>query len=294
MTPTLGARPAAESTEAAAAEHVRELFSSIAPTYDLLNHLLSFGLDRRWWHRSALTFREVLARPDARILDLCCGTGDMTAALLALRPTAGSQSKHPSNPVISTGAQRSGETCSSDYQESGCPIHDDGLIDVTAPTEPEPITGLDFSAQMLTLARAKYPTPQIHWVEGDAMHLPYPDNTFDLITAAFGFRNLTNYAAGLAEIHRVLRPGGQIGILEANQPGGLSGALYTLYFRHILPVIGGLLSGDRPAYKYLPASVARFPRPPRMLQLMQDAGFANSTWDGYLLRAAGLYRGVKR
>jgi demethylmenaquinone methyltransferase/2-methoxy-6-polyprenyl-1,4-benzoquinol methylase len=247
MTPTLGARPVAEATEAEASEHVRELFSSIAPTYDRLNHLLSFGLDRRWWRRSAATFRETLARPDARVLDLCCGTGDMTAALLVLRPQ-----------------------------------------------NAEPITGLDFSSQMLTLARAKYPTPQIHWVEGDAMHLPYPDNTFDLITAAFGFRNLTNYAAGLAELHRVLRPGGSIGILEANQPAGLSGALYTLYFRHILPVIGGLISGDRAAYKYLPASVARFPRPPRMLQLIQDAGFANSTWDGYLLRAAGLYRGVKR
>jgi demethylmenaquinone methyltransferase/2-methoxy-6-polyprenyl-1,4-benzoquinol methylase len=247
MTPTLGARPAAEATEAEAAEHVRELFTSIAPTYDRLNHLLSFGLDRRWWRRAALTFRETLARPDAHILDLCCGTGDMTAALLALRPS-------PS----------------------------------------EPITGLDFSAQMLSLARAKYPTANIHWVEADAMALPYPDNTFDLITAAFGFRNLTNYAAGLAEIHRVLRPGGRIGILEANQPGGLSGAFYTLYFRHILPIIGGLISGDRPAYRYLPASVARFPRPPAMLPLMQNAGFANCTWDGYLLRAAGLYRGVKR
>jgi demethylmenaquinone methyltransferase/2-methoxy-6-polyprenyl-1,4-benzoquinol methylase len=271
---TEGARPASESTEAAAAEHVRELFTSIAPTYDRLNHLLSFGLDRRWWRRSAAAFRATLARPDARILDLCCGTGDMTAALLALRPKPTNTLGAPSVPTVSS-SERVGS-------------HD---AEIAAPVEP--ILGLDFSPQMLTLARAKFPTANIRWVEADAMHLPYPDNTFDLITSAFGFRNLTNYTAGLAEIHRVLRPGGRLGILEANQPGGLSGALYTLYFRHILPLIGGLLSGDRAAYKYLPASVARFPRPPRMLQLMQENGFTACSWDPYFLRAAGLYRATK-
>lgn len=274
MTPAPGARPASETTEAAAAEHVRDLFNSIAPTYDRLNHLLSMGLDRRWWRRSALAFRDTLARPDARILDLCCGTGDMTAALLTLRP----------KPTHTLGAPPSTRSF---IARQG------GVSDASSPTEFEPITALDFSPQMLTLARTKFPTANIHWVEGDAMALPYPDNTFDLITSAFGFRNLTNYAAALAEIHRVLRPGGHIGILEANQPDGLSGALYTLYFRHILPVIGGLLSGDRAAYKYLPASVARFPRPPRMLQLMQENGFTNCAWDAYLLRAAGLYRATK-
>ena len=126
------------------------------------------------------------------------------------------------------------------------------------------------------------------------MHLPYPDNSFDLVTSAFGFRNLTNYAEGLTEIHRVLKPGGRIGILECNQPDGLSGALYNLYFKHILPIVGGMISGDRAAYRYLPASVERFPRSPRMLALMAEAGFAACAWDGYLLRAAGLYRGGKK
>lgn len=241
-----GARPAAESSEADAAAHVREIFGSIAPTYDRLNHLLSFGLDRRWWRRAANTFSDVLARPQSRVLDICCGTGDLTAALLAQRPASG-----------------------------------------------EPVTGLDFSREMLTLAQRKYEGAIVRWVEGDAMALPFPDNSFDLVTSAFGFRNLTNYAAGLAEIHRVLRPGGSIGILECNQPGGLNGAFYNLYFHHILPVVGGWISGERAAYEYLPASVRRFPRPPRMLQLMQEAGFTNCAWDGYLLRAAGLYRGLK-
>jgi demethylmenaquinone methyltransferase/2-methoxy-6-polyprenyl-1,4-benzoquinol methylase len=258
-----GARPANEPTEHAAAAHVRGIFNSIAPSYDRLNHLLSFGLDRRWWNKTARAFAPILARPEARVLDLCCGTGDMTAALLKVRP----------------------------QPPAGCPIHDSSIVMGGV----APIIGLDFSAEMLTRARAKFPTPQhnVLWVEADAMHLPYPDGTFDLITAAFGFRNLTNYAAGLAELHRVLRPGGSLGILEANQPDGLSGALYTLYFRHILPIIGGLLSGDRAAYRYLPASVARFPRPPQMLALLREAGFDHPSWDGYLLRAAGLYRAVK-
>jgi demethylmenaquinone methyltransferase/2-methoxy-6-polyprenyl-1,4-benzoquinol methylase len=241
-----GARPAAESSENEAAEHVRELFSSIAPTYDRANHLLSFGFDRRWWRRTAVTFREILARPGARVLDICCGTGDLTAALLAERRA-----------------------------------------------NAEPVTGLDFSREMLRLAEQKYAGRNVRWVEGDAMALPFPDNSVDLVTSAFGFRNLRNYAAGLAEIHRVLRPRGSIGILECNQPDGLSGAVYNLYFHRILPVAGGWISGERAAYEYLPASVQRFPRPPRMLSLMQDAGFANCAWDGYLLRAAGLYRGTK-
>lgn len=241
-----GARPAAESSEKEAAEHVRDLFSSIAPTYDRLNHLLSFGLDRRWWKRTATTFRGILARPDARVLDICCGTGDLTRALLAERPV-----------------------------------------------NAEHVTGLDFSREMLRLAERKYAGANVRWVEGDAMALPFPDNSLDLVTSAFGFRNLRNYAAGLSEIHRVLRPGGCIGILECNQPDGLNGALYNLYFHRVLPVVGGWVSGQRAAYEYLPASVRRFPRPPRMLQLMHDAGFGGCAWDGYFLRAAGLYRGTK-
>ena len=241
-----GARPAAESSESDAAEHVREIFGSIAPTYDRANHLLSLGLDRRWWRRAAVTFREILARPDARVLDICCGTGDLTAALLAERPA-----------------------------------------------KAEAVTGLDFSREMLQLAERKYAGANVRWVEGDAMALPFPDGSFDLVTSAFGFRNLSNYAAGLAEIQRVLRPGGCIGILECNQPEGLSGTLYNLYFHRVLPVVGGWISGERAAYEYLPASVRRFPRPARMLQLMQGAGFMNCAWDGYLLRAAGLYHGTK-
>ena len=146
---------------------------------------------------------------------------------------------------------------------------------------------------ILRLAEEKYKAANAIWVEGDAMSLPFPDASFDLVTSAFGFRNLRTYSAGLAEIYRVLRPGGVIGILECNQPDGVSGALYNLYFQRALPVVGGWLSGDRRAYEYLPASVQRFPRPARMLRLMEEAGFTRGTWEGYLLRAAGLFRGIK-
>ena len=114
----------------------------------------------------------------------------------------------------------------------------------------------------------------------------------DLISSAFGFRNLVNYEEGLAELFRVLRPGGQIGILDCNQPSGLIGAIYNLYFKQILPKIGSIVS-DKAAYTYLPASVERFPRPPRMLQLIHNAGFVDASWTSYTLGVAGLYRATK-
>lgn len=238
-----GARVTNEADEASAAANVRSMFNTIAPRYDLLNHLLSFGLDRIWWRATARSFRNILRCPDARVLDICCGTGDLTFALLAERPA-----------------------------------------------NAEPVTGLDFSVEMLSRARSKYAGRNVLWVEGDAMHLPYPDASLDLVTAAFGFRNLANYAEALREIRRVLRPGGQIGILEANQPEGISGKLYNIHLHHILPLVGGLVSGEREAYAYLPASIARFPRPSQMKQMLVDAGFTRPEWDGYFLHAAGLYR----
>ena len=243
-----GARPEGARTEQDAARSVQHMFNEIAPTYDRANHLLSLGLDRMWWHRAARAFATTLARPEAQILDLCCGTGDMTAALLKHRPQGPS---------------------------------------VT------PLTGLDFSAPMLEHARRKHPASRATFIEGDAMNLPYPNDSMDLITAAFGFRNLSNYAGGLAEIYRVLRPGGQFGILECNQPGGVTGALYSLYFKRILPVFGGIISGQPAAYRYLPASVERFPRPPQMLALIAQAGFRQASWTSYTFGTSGLYRAIK-
>ncbi len=156
-----------------------------------------------------------------------------------------------------------------------------------------PILAVDFSHQMLTRGAEKFAPHNIIPIEADALHLPLANASVDLVTTAFGFRNLANYEEGLAELHRVLRPGGQLGILECNQPEGLIGTLYDLYFKTILPKVGGLISGNVRAYSYLPASVERFPRPPRMLQLIKDAGFTNATWTSYTLGTAGLYHATK-
>ena len=243
-----GARPVGAADESTAAAAVQEMFDTIAPKYDLLNHVLSVGLDRWWWSRAARVFRPVLQQPEGVALDLCCGTGDMTLALLKHRPTS---------------------------------------------PEAAPILALDFSHQMLARGAEKFAAHKIVPIEADALHLPLADNSVDLVTSAFGFRNLANYEEGLAELYRVLRPGGQIGILDCNQPDGIVGALYNLYFKSILPRLGGLISGNARAYSYLPASVERFPRPPRMLQLIANAGFTRGSWTGYTFGIAGLYQATK-
>lgn len=249
-----GARPAGATDEHSAAENVREMFDAIAPTYDRANHVLTFGLDRWLWNRTARAFRKTLQRPEAAVLDLCCGTGDMTMALYKLRPQQAANNHQPAT---------------------------------------APILAADFSRPMLALAQKKFAGHNIVAIEADALHLPLADNSIDLVTIAYGFRNLASYEDGLAELYRVLRPAGQIGILECNRPEGLTGAAYNLYFKKILPRIGGLISGDRAAYTYLPASIERFPRPARMLQLILNAGFTGASWTSYTLGAAGLYRAVK-
>lgn len=243
-----GARPIGATTEADAAANVQQMFDTIAGRYDLLNHVLSVGIDRWWWWRAARTFRPVLMRPEAVVLDLCCGTGDMTMALYKHRPKT---------------------------------------------RDAAPVLALDFSHQMLARGAKKFAAHNIVPIEADALHLPLADDSVDLITSAFGFRNLANYEEGLAELFRVLKPGGQIGILDCNQPDGVVGAMYSLYFKKILPWLGGMISGERGAYSYLPASVERFPRPPRMKQLIAGVGFKDAAWTGYTFGTAGLYRGTK-
>jgi len=253
-TPTPGARPTGVSDPATAAQSIQQMFDAIAPRYDLLNHLLSAGIDRLWWSRTARAVRPILARPEAVILDLCCGTGDMTLALYKHRPN-----QQPT----------------------------------TSNQQPSPILALDFSRNMLSLAQPKFAGRNIRAIEADALHLPFADASIDLVTCAFGFRNLASYPEGLAELHRVLRPGGEIAILDFNQPTGLVGALYNLYFKRILPLLGRLISRDASAYTYLPESVARFPTPPRMIELIAAASFTAPTWTPYTFGVAGLYRARK-
>jgi len=146
---------------------------------------------------------------------------------------------------------------------------------------------------MLKLAQKKTSSSsRVKWIEADALQLPFSDQSFDLITSAFGFRNLADYDAGFREIWRVLKPGAEFGILEFSEPKGILGKLYRLYFKQILPRIGGLVSGTS-AYQYLPASVERFPSPAELISRMRAAGFREVRWTPYTFGVAGLFRGMK-
>jgi len=133
----------------------------------------------------------------------------------------------------------------------------------------------------------------MRWVEADALRLPFSDSRFDLVSSAFGFRNLADYDTGLREIVRVLRPGGECGILDFGEPRGLVGKFYRIYFKYLLPAVGTLISGVKGPYAYLPASVERFPEPPEMLERMRHAGCREVSWLPYTFGIAGLYRGKK-
>jgi demethylmenaquinone methyltransferase/2-methoxy-6-polyprenyl-1,4-benzoquinol methylase len=242
----MGAAPEGTGDPQGAARAVREMFTSIAPRYDLLNHLLSFNVDRMWWRKTARRFAAVLSRPEAEVLDLCCGTGDMTFALLR---QAGKSSGR--------------------------------------------ILGADFSHAMLQRAYVKSTGTALRWIEADALSLPFPPAQFDLVTTAFGFRNLADYDAGLREITRVLRPGGECGILDFAEPRGIVGRFYRVYFKRVLPVVGTMISGVRGPYAYLPSSVERFPEPAEMLERMRAAGFREVSWTPYTFGIAGLYWGRK-
>jgi demethylmenaquinone methyltransferase/2-methoxy-6-polyprenyl-1,4-benzoquinol methylase len=233
-----GTRPEGVRDEREAGLRVRDMFSRIAPRYDFLNHLLSFSLDRVWRRRTAQIFSATLARPEARVVDLCCGTGDLAFALARRR------------------AQLLGNSACSAV----------------------PVTGSDFVEGMLVRARGKALASgqDVAFAGADALALPFGDAQFDLVTAAFGFRNLSNYESGLREFARVLRPGGEVGILEFSEPEhGLMAAGFRFYFKHVLPRIGAAISGDKQAYAYLPGSVARFPSGSELRALMERNGFAD-------------------
>jgi demethylmenaquinone methyltransferase/2-methoxy-6-polyprenyl-1,4-benzoquinol methylase len=249
-----GAKPAGAQDEAEAARAVRQMFEAIAPRYDLLNHILSASVDRLWWRQTARRFKTILADPDAAVLDICCGTGHMTTALLKGRPRG-------ARPILAADFAR------------GMLMRADRRFDQRK--------GSDQAA------------PYAVALEADALHLPLRDGSLDLIVTAFGFRNLANYEAGLKEFYRVLKPGGRLGILDFAEPGGLIGKAYAVYFRRVLPAIGRLVCGKDGPYRYLPTSVGNFPPPDEMLAMMGTAGYADCAWQPYTFGIAGLYTGAR-
>jgi len=220
------------------------MFASIAPRYDFVNHLLSLNIDRSW--RKALMKRlsPVLKKPNASVLDLCCGTGDV---LLDLQQVAAS-----------------------------------------------PVLGADFCHPMLVTAQAKamqrgFRAPLL---EADALMLPIACHSLDAISIAFGFRNLANYEAGLSELHRVLKPGGMLALLEfSHPPGPIMKTAYGFYSRFLLPVIGSVMSGAPGAYAYLPDSIAKFPTAAELRSMMDRAGFVDTRFELLTGGIAALHTG---
>jgi demethylmenaquinone methyltransferase/2-methoxy-6-polyprenyl-1,4-benzoquinol methylase len=198
-----------------ASDDVRGMFDRIAPVYDAMNRVMTAGLDRAWRRLTV----EAVVQPGDRVLDACCGTGDLALA-----------------------AEREG-----------------GIV-----------TGLDFSPKMLERARRKSET--ITWVEGNLLALPFEDGSYDAATVGFGVRNVADVEAALAELRRVLRPGGRLAILEITQPRGLLRPFFSLWFDRIVPLLGKVLPGGR-AYTYLPASVRRFPGAEELVALLERNGF---------------------
>jgi demethylmenaquinone methyltransferase/2-methoxy-6-polyprenyl-1,4-benzoquinol methylase len=242
--PALGTTPEGSTSEQEASRWVRSMFGRVAHRYDLANHLLSANVDRYWRNHTVGSVRDILKRPEARVLDLACGTGDL---LIALERAAG-----------------------------------------------RTLIGSDFCHPMLTGARTKLDRDRLKSVllESDALRLPFADSSLDLITIAFGYRNFANYRAGLVETHRVLRPGGALAILEFTQPPNKAFAsVYNWYSRHVLPVLGGAISGAPEAYRYLPESVRKFPDAPELARMMTEVGFGPVDWEYLTFGIAALHVG---
>jgi len=203
-----------------APDAVRTMFDRIAPVYDVMNRVMTAGLDVRWRRLAA----ESVVRQGDRVLDGACGTGDL--ALADLKAGAGT------------------------------------------------VTGLDFSEAMLARARRKTALRDdaLDWVHGDLLALPFADATFDSATVGFGVRNVSDLELALAELRRVLRPGGRLAILEITQPRGILRPFFRLWFDRAVPLLGKILPGGA-AYTYLPASVKRFPDAESLARQLRDGGF---------------------
>ncbi|HXL80673.1 MAG TPA: bifunctional demethylmenaquinone methyltransferase/2-methoxy-6-polyprenyl-1,4-benzoquinol methylase UbiE [Pyrinomonadaceae bacterium] len=234
------------ATKREQAQRVREMFATIATRYDLLNHLLSGNIDRRW--RRLVVERVVANLPvgNARVLDVACGTGDLSLALVA-----GTQAQ---------------------------------------------VVGLDFCRPMLDIAAAKSSQRRlaIPFVEGDALRLPFPDQSFDAASIAFGLRNLASVEGGLRELLRILRPGGTLAVLEFSKPQTpILRTFFRVYFTNLLPLFGGLISGSKSAYEYLPNSVSRFPDQTSLAAMMEEIGFTEVTFQNLTGGIAALHLGKR-
>ncbi len=229
------------------ARAVREMFSGIATKYDFLNHFLSVNIDKRWRRLVSQNLSDVLENEKALVLDVACGTGDLSLEL-----------------------EKSGKA---------------------------KVFGTDFCRPMLEIASDKNEknAANIPYVEADGMNLSFSDASFDAVTIAFGLRNFSNWQNGLIELHRILKQGGKLVILEFSTPI-LPGfrQLFQFYFSHVLPRIGGVVSGSRGAYEYLPDSVSRFPDQKNLAKMMKVVGFSDVEYKNLTGGIAAIHSGTRK
>ncbi|MDP7040467.1 MAG: bifunctional demethylmenaquinone methyltransferase/2-methoxy-6-polyprenyl-1,4-benzoquinol methylase UbiE [Myxococcota bacterium] len=225
-------------------EYVQTMFNDVAHRYDFLNRLLSCGVDVYWRKRLVQTLE---IKEGDRILDVACGTGDVSMAILK---------QHK--------------------------VH---------------ITGLDYASKMVELATHKATAlgfhNQVKFMQGDAEALPFADGFFDKLCIAFGFRNMGHYDVALREFYRVLKPGGQLAVLELSEPGSIMfKKCYDVYFTKVLPKVAALLSRDD-AYRYLPESVAHFPPRQQVCTMFGAAGFQSVRYEDLTFGACSIFLGTK-
>lgn len=226
---------------------VQQMFDTIVPRYDLMNHVMTFGMDFRW--------RRMVAKQAATmqtgeksdfVVDVACGTGDV----------------------------------SFDLERTGVPL----------------VTGLDYSSGMVAEAKRKAEKrgSEVNFIEGDAMAMPFKDDIASAATISFGMRNLPDYAAGVKEMARIVKPGGKVICLEMTQfDRPILKVPFELYFNQVVPVVGKLLSGEYEAYKYLPDSVKRFPSADELAETFREAGLVDVRYNLLGFGSVALHVGVK-
>ena len=227
------------------APKVREMFSRLARRYDLVNDVMSFGM-HRLWKRQTVRLALSGAAPGARVLDLCCGSGD----LCFLAEELGARS----------------------------------------------VVGADFTLPMLDVARRRKRegNRDSQFIQADALRLPFLDGSFDVLTIGYGLRNVADIPAALAEMRRVLAPGGRAVVLDFGKPAhALPAALYRAYLGTVMPTVGWLFHGDPQTYAYIPASLERYPAQRGVESLMRAAGFANVRYEERLLGTMGINIGER-